>query len=313
MTTQSIDPRTVRKSPIAGTWYPGSPRELQAMVDDYLAHAEFFPTDDALIALISPHAGYPYSGPTAAYAYRQLTNQKFDTVVLLGPSHHEDFGAVAISTKMYYATPLGEIALDQDFIEKLARKIPLTPVERDREHSLEIQLPFLQCTLGEFKLVPLMMSAPFYIFGESAIQTAERLAAALAEIARDSRVLFVASSDLSHLPDYHAVKRFDARTEALVAAFDLPGLVNHMWQTGECRACGDAPIITTLRSAQTLGADRVRVLQRTNSGDVTGEGARADYVVGYLAAAVYKSKKRKGESGKRFLVERGVDQSDFDA
>jgi hypothetical protein len=291
MSDQTIDPRTIRASPIAGTWYPGSPEKLRDAVDDYLAHAEYFPTDDELVALISPHAGYPYSGQTAAYAYRQLENRQFDTVVLMGPSHRADYGAYAVNAQRYYWTPLGEVELDQEFIRALDERVALTRVEHDREHSLEIQLPFLQRALGAFKLVPIMMSLPFYIVGEDALESSQQLAAALAELAKTRRALFVASSDLSHLSDYAAVKKFDARFAELVAAFDLPALVRYMWEGRECRACGDAPIVTALLAAQTLGADRVRVLQLTNSGDVTGERERAEYVVGYLAAAVYKSRK----------------------
>lgn len=289
MNTQTIDPKLIRPSPIAGTWYPGSPRELAQTVDDYLAHARYFPTPDELIALISPHAGYPYSGQTAAFAYRQLEHRQFDTVVLMGPSHYDDFGAYAISAKKYYTTPLGAVELDQPFIEALSQKVHLTRVERDREHSLEIQLPFLQRCLGNFKLVPIMMSLPFYIVGEKAMRPSEQLAAALADLARDRRVLVVASSDLSHLPDYQAVKHFDARTEELVASFNISELGRYMWEEGECRACGDSPIITTLLTAKALGANRVRILQRTNSGDVTGERQHSQYVVGYMAVGVYKS------------------------
>ena len=290
MTTQTIDSRLVRQSPIAGSWYPGSPDVLKQAVDDYLAHAEYFETNDELIALISPHAGYPYSGQTAAYAYRQLQNHQFDTIVLLGPSHRDDFGAVAISSKKYYATPLGALELDQEFIGALAQKISVRRIGQDNEHSLEIQLPFLQRALGSFKLVPIMMSLPFYVVGENALKPCEQLAAALADLARDRRVLFVASSDLSHLDDYATVKKYDARTEELVAAFDIPGLVKYMWQDRECRACGDAPIITALLATKALGANRARVLHRTNSGDVTGERERSEYVVGYMAVGVYKSK-----------------------
>ncbi|MBM3129046.1 MAG: AmmeMemoRadiSam system protein B [Chloroflexi bacterium] len=293
MTTVTRD--EVRKSPIAGSWYPGSSDALKQTVDDYLAHAEFFETNDELVALISPHAGYPYSGQTAAYAYRQLQGRAYDTVVLLGPSHREDFGAMAISGKKYYATPLGAVELDQEFIRALAQRVDVRRVGQDSEHSLEIQLPFLQRALGSFKLVPIMMSLPFYIVGNAALKPCEELAAALADLARGKRVLFVASSDLSHLDDYAAVKKFDARTEELVAAFDLPALTKYLWEDGECRACGDAPIITALLAAKALGAERARVLQRTNSGDVTGERARADYVVGYMAVGVYKSKKASPE------------------
>lgn len=293
MDPKTIDPRSIRQSPIAGSWYPGSPDALKKTVDDYLAHAEYFATNDELIALISPHAGYPYSGQTAAYAYRQLQDRQFDTVVLLGPSHRDDFGAVAISNKKYYWTPLGAIELDQAFIDALAQKTGVRRVGQDSEHSLEIQLPFLQRRLDDFKLVPIMMSLPFYIVGESALSPCEQLAAALADRARARRVLFVASSDLSHLNDYSAVKRFDARTAELVEAFDIPALVKHMWKDGECRACGDAPILTALLAAKALGANRVRVLHRTNSGDVTGEHGCAEYVVGYMAVGVYKSKDKE--------------------
>ena len=290
MNTQTHDPRTVRVSPIAGTWYPGSKGELERTVDSLVAQAELFATDDELVALISPHAGYPYSGQTAAYAYRQLTGRTFDTVVLLGPSHSENFGPFAITAKKYYATPLGEIELAQDFVEGLTREIQVTRVDQDREHSLEIQLPFLQRTLGDFKLVPIMVTLPFYILGAQVLEPCEQLATALADLARGRNVLFVASSDLSHIPDYKAVNKFDARTAELIAAFDIPGLVEYMWQDGECRACGDAPIIIALLAAQKLGATRAKVLYRTNSGDVTGSRTRGQYTVGYMAAAVYKSK-----------------------
>jgi|YNPNPStandDraft_1061719.scaffolds.fasta_scaffold20389_2 AmmeMemoRadiSam system protein B len=286
----SVTRDEVRRSLIAGSWYPGSPDALQRTVDDYLARAEYVSTNDELIALIAPHAGYPYSGQTAAYAYRQLQGRTYDTVVLLGPSHRDNFGPIAISNKKYYWTPLGEVELDTEFISALARKIAVQRVGQDHEHSLEIQLPFLQRALGKFKLVPIMLGLPFYIVGEGARPTCESLAAALADLARGQRVLFVASSDLSHLDDYAAVKKFDARTEELIAAFDVEGLIRYFWQDGECRACGDAPIITVLLAARALGANRVRVLQRTNSGDVTGEREHADYVVGYMAVGVYKQK-----------------------
>jgi MEMO1 family protein len=290
MKTQTMDSRWIRPSPIAGTWYPGTPDKLRETVDGYLAQADYYPTHDALVALISPHAGYPYSGQTAAYAYRQLTGRQYDLVVVLGPSHYDDFGPCAVSAKKFYATPLGALELDQEFIAALGARVPLAMVEKDKEHSLEIQLPFLQRVLGDFKLVPLMLSLPFYILGEEALAPCRQLADALADLAKSRRVLFVASSDLSHLSNYQAVKERDARTEELVSAYDIPSLVDYMWQAHECRACGDAPIVTALLAAQALGADRVQVLHRTNSGDVTEEREHAEYVVGYMAAGVYKSK-----------------------
>lgn len=289
MTTPALDARTVRPSPIAGTWYPAAPRQLADTVDALLAQAGRVETQDALVGLIAPHAGYPYSGQTAACAYRQLAPGQFDTVVLLGPSHRENFGAVAATSKNFYWTPLGNVALDQALLETLTQKIRVERVAQDREHSLEIQLPFLQRTLGAFTLVPLMLAFPFYLTGASAWELCAQLAAALADLARNKRVLLVASSDLSHLENYTAVQQFDARTEELLAGFDIAGLAEYMARAGECRACGDAAIITLLLAAHQLGANRARVFQRTNSGDVTGERDRADYVVGYLAAGVYRT------------------------
>ncbi len=289
MSIKTIDPRMIRPSAIAGTWYPGSKRELEETVDAFLARADFLPTDDELFALVAPHAGYAYSGPTAACAYRQLAGREFDLVVLLGPSHSENFGPLAVSSQEYYETPLGQVELARDFIADLEEKVVLTRVQDDHEHSLEIQLPFLQRTLGTFKLVPIMVTLPFYFLGERALEPCEQTAQALAELAAGRRVLFVASSDLSHLSNYDAVNRFDARTAELVERFDIPALAEYMGQDGECRACGDAPIVIALLAAQKLGANRARVLQRTTSGDVTGIHVRGQYTVGYMAVAVYKS------------------------
>jgi AmmeMemoRadiSam system protein B len=168
--------------------------------------------------------------------------------------------------------------------------MPSPPMRVSLPRSAASLPPFAQPRIASSPAVPLMMSMPFYIVGESAFQPSEELADALAEIARNQRVLFVASSDLSHLPDYQSVRKFDTRTEELIAAYDVPELVRYMWQGGECRACGDAPIITTLLTAKLLGADRAQVLHRTNSGDVTGQREHADYVVGYMAVGIYKSK-----------------------
>ncbi|MCL4488761.1 MAG: AmmeMemoRadiSam system protein B [Chloroflexi bacterium] len=288
MNTKTVDPRSLRPSPIAGTWYPGSAEELAETVDALVARAEYLPTDDELIALISPHAGYPYSGQTAATAFRQLADRQYDLVVLLGPSHYADYGACAITSKKYYATPLGAVELDEPFIAKLTRRLDVTRVSRDKEHSLEIQLPFLQRMLSHFSLVPIMMSVPFYLVGEAALEPCRQLGAALVEAAEGRRMLLVASSDLSHLDDYAEVKARDTQTAVLLEAYDIPALVDYMWRDHECRACGDAPIITALIAAKSLGANRARVLRLTNSGEVTGIQVPGQYTVGYMAAAIYR-------------------------
>jgi AmmeMemoRadiSam system protein B len=284
MTTSS--PRTIRPSVVAGSWYPGTERALARAVDEYLANVEQAPTPGELLGLISPHAGYVYSGQAAAYAYRQLEGHEFETVVLMGPSHRAWVGEVAANTEDAYATPLGTVPLDRDFIAALDQELPLHTVQRDAEHSLEIQLPFLQRQLKTFALVPLLMNA-------DEPQAARRLAAALAEViqqraAEGKRTLLVASSDLHHIPDYQEVVRRDRAVVEAVDAYDLETLTRRLMNP-QSTVCGRIPILTVLHASQRLGADVARVLHYTNSGDVTGQRTPGQYTVGYMAAAVYRS------------------------
>ena len=152
-----------------------------------------------------------------------------------------------------------------------------------------MQLPFLQRLLGVFKLVPIMMSNPFYIAGVRARNACEDLSAALSKVIED-KTLLVASSDLSHLHDYDAVTYFDQGFENLIEEYNVGGLIDYMINEGECRACGDVGIITVMMAAKARGANKVAVLRRTNSGDVTGMTTSGQYTVGYMAAAIYRSK-----------------------
>lgn len=270
-------------------WYPRDADRLRATIQDMLARAETPPYESTPIGLIVPHAGYRFSGATAAYAYKLLHPNEFERVVLIGPSHFDDFGPIASSDKDFFATPLGNIPLDRSFLEQLSRLISLNLFTQDQEHSLEIQLPFLQATLGEFKLVPLLMSYPFYIVGLHARNWCDELSTALAPLVKGSRTLLVASSDLSHLHSYDSVTYFDRRFEMFIEEFDIGGLVDFMAnEDHEARACGDAPIITTMLTAKALGAKKILVLHRTNSGDVTAMKMPGQYTVGYMAAALVR-------------------------
>ncbi len=279
--------QTTRQSVIAGSWYPGTEKSLARTVDGYLANVDQPLLGGELLGLISPHAGYVYSGQTAAYTYHQLQGRHVDTVVLMGPSHRAWVGDYAASAEDAYETPLGVVPLDQAFIGDLAERVPVRRVQRDAEHSLEIQLPFLQRQVGQFSLVPIMMSAD-----EPAV--AERLAAALAEIARrrsgeGKRTLMVASSDLHHIESYDQVVRRDREVVDAIAAYDLEHLTELLMVPG-CSVCGRMPILTVLHAGKALGADSVSVLHHTNSGDVTGQRRAGQYTVGYMAAAVLKSR-----------------------
>jgi hypothetical protein len=279
-------PQTIRRSVIAGSWYPGSPESLARAVDGYLSQVDQPPVSGKLVGLISPHAGYVYSGQTAAYAYGQLEKRSFATVVLLGPSHRAWVGDWAVSSEDAYETPLGRLALDHPFIGALEERIHLNHIRQDGEHSLEIQLPFLQRQLGEFKLVPILMNADEPV-------AVGVLARALADTIRaqpegQGQVLLVASSDLHHIENYDEVVRRDRRVVEAIAAYDLEQLVP-LLMAPSCSVCGRMPILTVLQAARRLGADSVRVLHHTNSGDVTGQRTTGQYTVGYMAAAVYQA------------------------
>jgi AmmeMemoRadiSam system protein B len=281
MTTST--PEAVRRAVVAGTWYPGTERSLRQTVDGFLARAASPPLAGDLLGLISPHAGYAYSGQTAAHAYGQLHGRAFDTVVIMAPSHRMLLDDYATNLEDAYETPLGRVPLDRAFIADLARRLPLQTIRADSEHSLEIQLPFLQVQLGAFALVPILMSA-------DTPAAAQRLAGALADTIRlrsaaGARCLLVASSDLHHVENYDEVVSRDRAVVDAVAAFDLEALTP-LFMDRRCTVCGRMPILAALHACRSLGADSVRVLHHTNSGDVTGERRAGQYTVGYMAAAV---------------------------
>ena len=277
----------IRQSVIAGDWYPGQPDVLRRTLKGYLADAEKVELEGELKALISPHAGYAYSGPTAAYAYKQLENgHAFDTVAVLSPLHQAYLGRFAVTKASHYETPLGLVEVDAELVEALGKEVTLNRAGFDGEHSLEIQLPFLQQVLGTFTLLPVMLGEP--LTSDRGLAACRELGAALAKLMRDRKALIVASTDLSHLYDYDDVVRHDRVMVELVERFDVEGLARALIE-GRCHACGGAPVVTTLLTAQALGANRAMVLHYTNSSDVTGNRRPGSYIVGYMAAAIYQA------------------------
>ncbi len=269
-------------------WYPHDAAQLRFQLDEFFANTPTPAPPGELVALIAPHAGYRFSGQTAAYAYSQIQGAEYARVVVLGPSHFADYGAQAVNRADLFETPLGDVPVDTQLVGELAARVRLQFVASDHEHSLEVQVPFLQRQLKSFTLLPVMMSHPFYHFGLPVRNECETLSHALAPLlSRDT--LLVASSDLSHLHSYDAVTYFDQGFENLIREYNIGALIDYMINEGEPRACGDMAIITTLMTAQLHGANTVRVLHRTNSGDVTGIKEPGQYTVGYMAAAVYKT------------------------
>ncbi|HEM62332.1 MAG TPA: AmmeMemoRadiSam system protein B [Chloroflexi bacterium] len=270
----------IRRSVVAGTWYPGSPSALADAIDQFLAEVDEEPIAGELHGLISPHAGYSYSGRVAAHSYKQLEGRSYPTVVVVSPVHQPYGGQYLATSNDYYETPLGLVEVDRDTLDAVGREVQFSYLDWDEEHSLEIQLPFLQHLLGDFSLVPIMM-------GEQSLGSCRELSAALVKVLEGQEALLVASSDLAHLHDYREVIAHDQQVQKYVEEFDPEGLAASLVK-GEAQACGGGPIITVMLTAKARGADRATVLSYMNSGDVTGIRTPGQYTVGYLAAALYK-------------------------
>ncbi len=268
----------VRRSTIAGSWYPGSPERLAEMVDRFLADAGGGRVKGELVGLIAPHAGYQYSGQVAAHAYAELKGRDFDSAVVIAPSHRAYVGEFAVTSYSYYETPLGLVPVDGELVAQLSGLIEISRTDENLEHSLEIQLPFLQRTLGEFALLPIVM-------GEQSLASAQSLSAALAQVMAGRKALLVASTDLSHFYDYRTAVDLDKKVISRIDAFDPEGLAQDL-ASHKCEACGGGPVVAAMLAARQLGADKAQVLEYKNSGDITGDMFR---VVGYAAAALYKA------------------------
>jgi AmmeMemoRadiSam system protein B/AmmeMemoRadiSam system protein A len=290
-----------REPVCAGTWYPGDAKRLREDIEIYLQKAATPDLHGRLFALIAPHAGYSYSGQVAAYAYKLLEKQKFESVVLIGPSHHAYFSGVSIYDRGGFRTPLGVVPLDTALTAALKERdgrIRYVAEAHAEEHSLEIQLPFLQVVMPGFKLVPLVM-------GDQSFESCQWLAEAVARCIGKKSVLVVASSDLSHFHSYQEARKLDQVVLDEVNAFEPRALSDNL-KRGTCEACGGGPMVTAMLIAKKLGAAKGQVLYYANSGDVTGDRSR---VVGYMAAALWANPKEEGEAGGRKLkvgVETGL-------
>jgi MEMO1 family protein len=272
--------QTVRPSPIAGRWYPGEPTALAAGVDRYLENAHLPELTGEVIAIMVPHAGHQYSGPVAGYAFRALQGLSPDLVAVVSPMHHPYPYPLLTTLHRAYWTPLGEIEVDQNAVDLLDQTLEsrigwgLTRIGHDPEHSLEIELPFLQRILtGAFKLLPVMVR-------DQSRATVFALGEALGEVLLDKNVLLVASTDLSHFYSQQTAKKLDGELLRRVEEFD-PQAVLDAEEEGKGFACGRGALAAVMWGAKLLGAKNARVLRHATSGDVT-----LDYeqVVGYGAA-----------------------------
>ncbi|MDR3725178.1 MAG: AmmeMemoRadiSam system protein B [Terracidiphilus sp.] len=295
----------VRTAAVAGAFYPGDAQQLTAMMDQMLAAAKLPAIDGNILAAVAPHAGYVYSGPVAAYTYAALRGHTYKRIVVIAPSHFIGFDFTSVYDGDAYSTPLGEIPVDKDFAHKLARmntSIQLsgtghTPTQAGGEHALEVQLPWLQHTVGSFQLVPIVM-------GDQGYEASRALGMALYKLISEEKkhgeigeTLVLASSDMSHYHPYNDAVSIDRKTLGALQAWDYYSMSRN-FETRVWEACGGAPIVAAMIYAERMGANRAQVLKYANSGDTAGDKSR---VVGY-GAEVFVQSAHKAEAEPPFSL-----------
>lgn len=294
---QSCESREYRASSHAGTWYPGTQKELNKMIQGFLentrgrVHGEIF-------GLISPHAGYIYSGPVAAFAYMTIEGMEFDDVIIIGPSHYHGFYGASVDTMAGRETPLGKVEFDGELCRTLIhdnKDIIYEAGAHAQEHSTEIQVPFLQTVLKKFKVLEIVMGAYDY-------KTCEMLSEAIINACADRKILIVASSDLSHYHSQKEAERLDQLVIDAVSHYD-PKVLSNRLSKDSCEACGGGPIVTAMLITKKLGATKAKPVMYATSGNISGDYSQ---VVGYLAAVFYKEKETKIGIGLGFTGEEKI-------
>jgi MEMO1 family protein len=276
---EASGPAHARPPAVAGSFYPDDPSDLRAMITDFLSKAPAVTVPGRPLAVIAPHAGYIYSGPTAAAGFKAITGNSYDTVIVIGPSHHYSFDGSAVYADGPYRTPLGDVPLDTELIDSITKKgerITKNGLPHLPEHSVEVEVPFLQVVLGDFKIVPIVM-------GDQTLASCEDLAHAIAASVGGKKVLIVASSDLSHYYSRTKARELDGVLRKFLEKNDPNGLYEAL-VTRKTEACGGGPIVTALLAAKELGSTGVVVAKYDDSGTETGT---TDAVVGYISAVVY--------------------------
>lgn len=269
----------IRKAALAGTWYPGNPERLKADILRFLGQVPREKVEGNLVALISPHAGIVYSGQVAAFGYKLIEGETFDSVIVIGPSHRSRFRGVSVYDRGGFETPLGVVPVDTRLAAELMARdkaISFRPEAFSQENSIEIQLPFLQTVLGRFKFVPVAM-------GTQDEATCRMLADAILSAAGDRRILVVASSDLSHYHGYERAVAMDTELIDKIARMDVDAFLKAL-ASGEGEACGGGAVAVAMMVGLDRGPVKARILKYANSGDVTGDRSG---VVGYVSGALY--------------------------
>jgi hypothetical protein len=268
----------IRHQQVAGYFYPAEKEKLQQDISLMFKVTKPEKSFNKIFGIVSPHAGYIYSGKTAAYTYNLLKDKEYKTVIIISPSHAEYFPGISIYDGDAYETPLGIVEIDQEMTDAILEnsKTIFRGIQGHRkEHALEIQIPFLQSVFKDFKIVPIVM-------GDQGRMFVDELAEKISRVVSD-KTLVVASSDMSHFYSSEEADRLDSVVEKRINDFDFEGL-HHDLEAHECEACGGGPIVAMMKAASLKNINKSLVINRSDSGDVTGDKSE---VVGYLSAVVY--------------------------
>jgi AmmeMemoRadiSam system protein B/AmmeMemoRadiSam system protein A len=274
---QKLEVKMKRKAFVSGQFYPSDKKELKETIENYLKKAEVLEIKEKIIGILVPHAGYPYSGGVAAYSYKAIKDKNINTIIMLGPSHQATFEGFALYGDGFWETPLGEVAIDEEVAKKLKSKCLLLKENKNAhnyEHSLEVQVPFLQTILKDFKIVPIMVLFPKY-------EECESLAKAISEVIKESKknIIFLISSDLYHGYSYKECVETDKRTLNYIEKLSPKDFYNALLR-GEVAACGGFPIVIGMLVCKNLSEKPfAKVLKYTNSNEVMG--VSSGYCVGY--------------------------------
>lgn len=276
-----MDKWSVRPPAVAGMFYPLDGKALMRQVVELIERAKPKKIRGSLKALISPHAGYPYSGLTAAFGYKLLEGKKIDSVVIISPSHHEYFDGVSVYPGTSYITPLGEVNIDLELRREILENdgiLKATIQGHSEEHAIEVQLPFLQIVLEDFKFLPI-------VIGNQTKEHCYKVGDLIGKVLKDRNALVIASTDLSHYHPYDVALELDKVAIDDIKNFDYEKLLKDIDEQNT-EACGGGPAATAMIAAKKLGANKAEILHSCNSGDITGEKGG---VVGYVSAALFKS------------------------
>ena len=285
----------IRPAAVAGQFYPGSSQSLSAMIEKALDQSVNKPPEGEVHGLWVPHAGYIFSGQIAANAYRTIQGLHFDAVMIIAPSHHLYFHGASIGDWQAYETPLGAVPVETGLVEKIRQsvsQIQCLPDAHRLEHAVEVQIPFIQTVLPGTPIIPIVL-------GQNDFQTYQSMAQAIFQAVKGKKILFIASSDMSHFPDYETACRVDNEMIESVASFNplrVEETDEKIMKSGfpdlSCTLCGKQALTLVMMISKLAGADRALCMPYMNSGDVTGDHQR---VVGYGAALFIESKASQKE------------------